>query len=62
MFYRSDVMPPPALRRVSVIGAYLWLALSFQLFFVTFLAVILSPFAVIYGVLAVSRWSSPSSF
>jgi hypothetical protein len=55
-------MSPSTLRRVSTIGAYLWLALSFQLFFVAFLAVILSPFALIYAVLGLWLSSSPPSF
>jgi hypothetical protein len=55
VFYRSEVESPATLRRVSAIGGYLWLALSFQLFFVAFLAAaVLPPAAVVYSVLGVA--------
>jgi hypothetical protein len=44
---------PANVRRISVLGGYLWLALSFLLFFIAFLAVPVSPAALVYAVLAV---------
>lgn len=37
--------------RLSVVTAYLWLATSFQLFFVAFLAAVISPAAMVYALL-----------
>jgi hypothetical protein len=39
------------LRRLSAISAYLWLAVSFALFLIAFLTALLSPAALVYGVL-----------
>jgi hypothetical protein len=54
VFYRWHVWSPSNLRRVAVLGAYLWLALSFQLLFVALLAAVLSPAALVYAVLGVA--------
>lgn len=53
MFYRRRVPSVSNLRRVSVLDAYLWLALSFQLLLIAFLAALLSPAAVVYAAFGV---------
>jgi hypothetical protein len=54
VFYRRPVWSPSNLRGVSVLDGYLWLALSFQLLFVAFLAALLSPAALVYAALGVT--------
>jgi hypothetical protein len=55
VFYRSQVESPANVRRISAIGAYLWLAVSLQLFLVAFLAVaLLPPAALVYAVLGIA--------
>jgi hypothetical protein len=53
VFYRARVPSLSSLRSVSVLDAYLWLALSFQLFLIAFLAALLSPAALVYAALGV---------
>jgi len=53
VLYRRDVWSPTSIRRISLVAAYLWLADSFQLFFLALLAALVSPAALVYALLGV---------
>jgi fatty acid desaturase len=53
VFYRRTVPSVSSLRTLSALDAYLWLALSFQLLLIAFLAALLSPAALVFAALGV---------